>query len=119
MERRCRLKGRTRFLEIRRRGQRWAHPLVVLIGLASDLPLTRCGFVVSRRLGNAVARNRIRRRLREVVRLRYLRIAPGWDLVFIARLPIRQADFAEIAGAVEGLLRQAGLWRPQEDRGNA
>lgn len=114
MKRRYRLRGRNRFLAIRRQGRRWVHPLIVLGGLSNGLNLTRCGFIVSRKLGRAVARNRIRRQLREAVRVRFGAIRPGWDLVFIARAPIGQADFRQIGAAVESLLRQAGLWRPAD-----
>lgn len=119
MERRYRLWGRTRFLEIRGQGKRWVHPLIILGGLQNGLEVTRCGFVVSRKLGKAVERNRIRRRIREAVRLRYRCIQPGWDLVFIARPPIGRATYAEIGKAVEALLRQASLWKPQQERVNA
>lgn len=111
MERRHRLRGRACFLTVRESGRRWVHPLVILGGLPNQMDTTRCGFVVSRRLGPAVVRNRLRRRLREAVRLCYQCIAPGWDLVWVARPRLRQAGFREIAGAVEGLLRQANLWQ--------
>ena len=116
MKRRCRLRGRNRFLEIRHHGRHWVHRLIVMGGLPSELDLTRCGFIVSRKLGKAVERNRIRRRLREAVRLCHARIVPGWDLVFIGRPPLRRAGFDEIGAAVEGLLRQAGLWQPQGEK---
>jgi len=77
----------------------------------SGLELTRCGFVVSGKLGKAVVRNRIRRLLREAVRLSFPHIAPGWDLVWIARRPILESGFPDVAAAVEQLLRQADLWR--------
>lgn len=115
---RYRLRGKKRFQEIRQRRLRWVHPLIVLGGLPNDLDWTRCGFVVSRRIGQAVERNRVRRRLREAVRIRYPAIQPGWDLVFIARPPIREADFHEIGAAVEHLLQRADLWQPQEVAGD-
>lgn len=89
--------------------------MVVLGGLPNEIGVTRCGFIVSHRLGDAVVRNRIRRRLREAVRLCYRRIRPGWDLVWIARPPIGRADFPDISAAVEALLQQAGLWDTGED----
>jgi ribonuclease P protein component len=82
---------------------------MVLCVLPNDLPRTRFGFSVSKRVGNAVVRNRARRRLREIVRLRLPRIVSGWDVVLIARPPIAQAEFRQIEAAVERLLQQAGL----------
>lgn len=61
-------------------------------------------------------RNRIKRRLREAIRLRMDTIKPGWDLVFIARHPIRSADYHEIDAACARLLRRAQLFREEADR---
>lgn len=52
-------------------------------------------------------RNRVRRRLREVVRQRLPRVAPGWDVVLIARTPIAQATYHDIEQACERLLMQS------------
>lgn len=119
MERRYRLRGRARFLEVHERGQRWFHPLAMLGGLPNGLEYTRCGFIVSRKLGGAVERNRVRRRLREAVRLLYQQIRPGWDLVWVARPPSARADFTAISAAVGQLLGRAGLYLPPEEEGHA
>jgi ribonuclease P protein component len=111
VERRYRLRGRARFLAVREQGCRWVHTLIILGGLRNGLDLTRCGFIVSGKLGKAVVRNRIRRRLREAVRFCCPHIAPGWDLVWIARRPILEADSHDVAAAVEKLLRQAHIWQ--------
>ena len=66
---------------------------------------SRVGFSISKRVGNAVIRNRVKRRLREVVRQADLQ--DGWDLVFIARGPAAQADFSQAQGAAYELLRRA------------
>jgi ribonuclease P protein component len=71
--------------------------------------VTRCGFVTSKRIGNAVTRNRVRRRLREVVRRLLPRIAPGRDLVFVARPAAAQADLGALRAVVEQLLTRARL----------
>lgn len=119
MKRRYRLRGKSRFATIQQQGKRWVHSWLILGGLPNDLGFTRCGFVVSRRLGKATERNRIRRRLREAVRQRYAQIRPGWDLVFIARAGIGKADFRGIGTAVEALLREAGLWQAPENGAHA
>lgn len=81
----------------------------MLVALSNELPYSRFGFSVSRRIGKAVVRNKVKRRLREAVRLRMTHIQSGWDLVFIARNPISDADFHAIDAACARLLRRASL----------
>lgn len=109
MRRKDRLQGRDRFEAIRRQGKCWTHRLLVVCLLPNDLPRSRFGFSASKRVGNAVVRNRVRRRLREIVRIRLSLIAPGWDVVLIARPPLAQAEFDQIETVVERLLQQAGV----------
>ncbi len=112
MKRRHSLRGRQRFQQVRSEGKSWAVPLLVLCALPNGGDTSRIGFSVSRRLGNAVRRNRARRRLREAVRGHFASIANGWDLVFIARPPLAQADFADIEAACLTLLKRAQLLTP-------
>jgi ribonuclease P protein component len=109
MEKRYRLRDDERFQRVRKEGRSWSHPLLVLCVLPNGLDHSRFGFSVSRRVGKAVIRNRVKRLLRETARLRQVVIPPGQDLVFIARDPIREANLQEVDLAVEELLRQAGL----------
>lgn len=85
--------------------------LLVLCVLPNDLPYTRFGFTVNSRIGNAVQRNRIKRRLREIMRLLQDSLQPGWDIVLIARQPIRSADYHEMETACARLLRRAQLFQ--------
>ena len=87
MKRAYRLRRPDQFQRVRRDGQDWSSPLLTLNAASSKRRVSRCGFVVGKRVGKAVDRNRARRRVREAVRLVYDRIAPGWDLVFIVRSP--------------------------------
>jgi ribonuclease P protein component len=75
--------------------------------LPNGLHLTRCGFAVGRRVGKAVVRNRIKRRLREI--LRKMSLSPGWDIVLIARIPAAQADYKRLEKSVLALLMKAGI----------
>jgi len=67
----------------------------------------RCGFTVSKKVGNAVERNRVRRRLREIVRLSgCTRMLTGHDYVLIGRRAALKLPFERIAADVDGALRR-------------
>lgn len=89
--------------------------LVVMKVLPNALDLTRYGFSVSKRVGKAVTRNRVKRLLREILRITPLR--PGWDIVFIARPAVAAADYASLKKSVEGLLARARLLEAGEKGG--
>jgi len=111
MERKYRLRLNADFKRVRRKGKSWANHLMVLCALPNDLEHSRFGFAASKRIGKAVVRNRVRRRLREALRLRRAFIVDGWDVVFIARSGIGRASYAEMAQGVENLLRRAELYK--------
>ncbi len=113
VNRRYRLADKERFRQVRQTGASYAHPLMVLCLLPNGEAVSRCGFTVSRRAGKAVVRNRARRRLSEVVRLLWDRVAPGWDMVWVVRPAIVQAEFAELPTACGRLLRRAGVLREE------
>ncbi len=107
MQRRHRLTASKQFSQIHREGLSIANRFLVVRVLSNGLDYSRFGFQVSKRIGNAVVRNRVKRRLREVVRL--TPVNPGWDAVFIARRGINQANFQELQQATENLLRRTHL----------
>ena len=80
--------------------------------MPNGLPLSRYGFSVGKRLGKAVARNRVKRLLREGMRL--TPIKPGWDMVFIARSRASAANYHRLKEAMEELLARAGLLERNE-----
>jgi ribonuclease P protein component len=112
MERKYRLRLSADFQRARREGKSWANHLIVLCALPNNLAYSRFGFAASRRIGKAVIRNRVRRRMREAVRLSRVSIAEGWDILLVARPPIARATYAEIAQAIENLLSRASLRKP-------
>lgn len=86
----------------------------VLVTLAKPAEPTRIGFVISRRnVGGAVERNRARRRLREILRLRWPRISSqGYWFVFIVFRSLLAASHEDLASDVERLLANAGALAP-------
>jgi len=102
-----RLSGRREFEAVFTGGKSWANNLVALRVMPNGSESNRCGFAVGKRLGGAVVRNRVRRRLREVVRLTPMR--GGWDMVLIARQTAAETDYHTLRRATEELLARAQL----------
>ena len=75
----------------------------------------RVGITVSKKLGKAVVRNRVRRRLREVYRLHESRFLPGWDIVVVARRRAITADFSDLTKAYLALARKSGILREEQE----
>ena len=90
---------------VRRVGRSWADSILVLAARKNGTPRTRFGFVVGRRVGNAVTRNRVKRRLRAAAS--EARVAEGWDLVVIARNRAADSDYHELNESLCRLLRRA------------
>jgi len=107
MQRRQRLTGSKRFSLIHAEGSSAANRLLVIRYLANDLDCGRFGFLVSKRIGNAAVRNKVKRRLREAVRLNPVKA--GWDALFIARRGAGIAKYQELKDATDNLLRRANL----------
>ena len=95
------------------KGSSWASNLVVMKALPNGLTLSRYGFSVSRRVGKAVTRNRIKRLLREILRVMPLKSA--WDIIFIVRPAAATTDYATLKSTVMGLLSRASLLETEED----
>ena len=72
---------------------------------ANDLPRSRFGFSIKRELGGAVVRNRIRRRVREIVRCHCLEIPAGWDIVIHPKRSVAQVEFAALTAELLRLLQ--------------
>ena len=77
--------------------------------LRTDLETTRFGLSTGRKLGGAVVRNRVRRRLREALGVMAPSFQPGWDVLIIARPAIVEADHETLVGALRRLLHRGGV----------
>jgi ribonuclease P protein component len=104
------------FERVRRFGKSYAHPFIVLVALPNEMGNSRFAVSAGRSIGNAVKRNRAKRIIREAIRPLIPNIPDGWDLVILARKPIRDAKFDEIGTALTGLLTQAQLMEKPHDK---
>jgi ribonuclease P protein component len=102
-----RLRRPGEFAEIRRVGKKLGNEFLLLRALDTGTGTTRLGFSVGKRLGNAVIRNLVKRRLREILRQR--EIGKGWDIVVSARPLAAKASYRALANAIEELLCKADI----------
>ena len=90
-----------------------ANSCLVLYARKNRSATNRVGVTVSKKLGGAVVRNRVRRRLREVYRLNEDRFLPGWDIVVVARSRCIRAEFGTLTQAYLSLAEKAGILRQE------
>ena len=87
----------------------FANGYLVLYARPNRTATNRVGITAGKKLGHAVVRNRVRRRLREVYRLNEELFAPGWDIVVVARSRCIKADFPTLTHAYLSLAEKAGI----------
>ena len=121
MQRESRLRTGQEYSRTFTKGRRWANSLVALRVVSNGLEGSRFGFVTSKKVGKAVVRNTVKRRLREIAR--QVPVKGGWDLVLVAQKGTGQASFQQLKEAVLELWVRAGcLSLPEtsmgEGRGN-
>ena len=95
------------------RGRAQSLPLFTLVYVKSRNETVRVGFSVSKRIGNAVQRNRAKRRMRASLTPMLPHIAGGFNVIFIAKPDVLEAPFFELGKQMEALIKRAGLWRDE------
>ena len=112
VKRAWRLKSESDVQRVWQQGGAYAHPLLIVRARKNGLDHSRVAFVVGKKAGGAVVRNRIKRRLREAVRLLMPRLAAGYDLVFIGRQGSAEVAYGEIERALAQVLERAHVLAP-------
>ena len=87
----------------------YANPYMVLYARRNRLGMNRVGLTTGKKLGHAVVRNRVRRRLREVYRLNEDKFTSGWDIVVVARTRAVYAEFSQLVDAYMTAAQKAGI----------
>lgn len=104
-----RLRRRQDFRRVYQRGKALKCRSFVLYFRPAAKGAVRVGFSVSKKLGKAVERNRVRRKLREAVRLELAAFPAGYDYVLIARLGAKEETVESLRRRVRQLIEQAGI----------
>lgn len=93
----------------------FADSYLVLYARRNRAGVNRVGITVSKKLGKAHIRNRVRRRLREVYRLNEQQFQPGWDIVVVARFRAVDAPFQRLTKSYLTLAKKLGILLPREE----
>lgn len=117
MQRQFRLRRTADFGRVRAEGRSFHHGWFVLRFSKNKLEHNRYGIIVSRRVGGAVERNRVRRLLREAFRHLQSRMRSGYDFTLTARPVIVGQSFHRICAAIESICAQADLLVDQQEEG--
>ena len=108
------LKKNSDFRRLYARGKSAANPYLVLYCRPNRMDRCRYGYTVSTKLGGAVVRNRVRRRLREIVRLNAPLMRPGYDVVVVARSRAVGCEYRRLEAAYLTACRKLGLMKEAE-----
>ena len=108
---RARLRKRNEYLLVQRSGKKIHSKAFLGLVLSNDARASRLGITTSKRLGNAVQRNRLRRLIREAFRRGWMPVPSGIDLVVIAKKPAAGMDNQAIFDDLGGLGRRLGQLR--------
>ena len=104
------LRNQNDFSRVYNRGKSKGSRYVVVLYNENKLGYSRIAFVASKKVGNSVQRNRSRRLMREAYREFGEKIAKGYDIIFVARNTILDSSEGDVARAMFGAVRAAGLF---------
>ena len=104
------------FQQLQAQSHARAHPALLVRFRRNGLERTRFGFSTGRRIGSAVVRNRVRRRLRSILRQLIERVELGWDVLIVARPPAATLAQRDLETVLSRLLGAAGILSPTTRR---
>ena len=105
MDKRYRLRNNREFKKVYNNGNNYWNRNLILYKKKNDLEETRLGITITKKFGNAVVRNRVRRRLNEIYRLNLYRIKDGYDLVIIPKKNVIDLPYEKLKSALEHILK--------------
>ncbi|MGF7060732.1 ribonuclease P protein component [Brassicibacter mesophilus] len=114
MDDKQRLKSNREFRNVYDTGKSFANKYLVIFFVKNNLDKNRIGIATTKKIGNSVVRNKIRRRIKESYRLNTNKVKQGYDIVFLSRVNAKNANYKEIESALLHLVKISGLSKKGE-----
>lgn len=109
MEKKFRIRKSMEFKKVYNGGKNYWNRNLILYTRLNKLEESRIGITITKKIGNAVVRNKIRRRIKEIYRLNFYRIKGGYDLVFIPKKNVVDISYKELESAVIHILKISSM----------
>lgn len=114
MEKKYRIRKNTEFKKIYKSGKNYWNRNIILYCMKNDINETRAGFTISKKMGNAVTRNKIKRRMKEAYKRNFFDLKSGYDLIFIPKKHIVNISFGELENSIRHILKISGVLKRNE-----
>ncbi len=105
MEKKYRLRKNMEFKRVYNGGKSYWNRNLILYVRKNDLQNSRIGITITKKIGNAVVRNRIRRRIKEIIRLKLGNIKSGYDLILIPKKNVGDISYKDLESAMIHIMR--------------
>lgn len=111
MEKKYRLRKNIEFKRVYNKGKNYWNRNLTLYVKKNGLEETRLGITITKKIGNAVVRNKIKRRVKEIYRLNKHRVKNGYDLIFIPKKNVVDLSYKELERSIIHILRISKILR--------
>lgn len=110
MKKSLRLTKNLEFIHVYKTGRRLSSPFFTMYIKKNDFNFSRLGVSVSKKVGKSVVRNKIKRRIKEIIRTNYDNIKKGYDIVFSVKPLSAQLDFKTMEKELKGLMKRGRIY---------
>ena len=116
MDKMYRLRSNMEFQKVYNKGKNYWNRNLILFVKKNNLGYTRIGYTITKKIGNSVVRNRIRRQMKEICRLNFDQIEKNYDLVFIAKRNIIDISFKELESAMLHIMKLSKVMKRESGK---
>lgn len=116
MDKMYRLRSNMEFKKVYKNGKNYWNRNLILYVKKNDLGYSRVGYSITKKIGNSVVRNKIRRQMKEIYRLKFNLIKSNYDLIFIPKKNVVDISFKELESAMIHIMKIAKLLNKESEK---